>query len=182
MSNRYLSKSQLSELTGFDRRTVRERLADLQPSIRPEGANGKGHYYDTREALPLLYKAATSNDVSKQLNEESLRYERGRADRIEIEVAKLRGELVGIEEVAKTVEKQYTFVRSQLRSIPSKLAKPVTLAPDANVVHKLITDAIDECLTELTADINYSAQVAAIEAEANNIEQIQTEPEGEEPI
>lgn len=148
---RYLSINQLHEITGKDRRTITKRLAELDAQPGPN--NGK--YYDSREALKLLYGSGAQSH-EKQLMEEQLNYERARAEKIRLEVDKLKGSLVPIDDVASIVEKEYAYVRAQLLSIPSKMAKPLANINDPQVVKDNLDEAIAEVLGELTADQKYA--------------------------
>ena len=57
------STNRLSELTGMDVRTIKRRLATLQPTVQ-----GRAHTYESRDALPLLYGAQDS--AAFDLNQE----------------------------------------------------------------------------------------------------------------
>ena len=76
-----LSISQLAAVTGFDRRTVRQRLAGLEPVE----TSGRELRYESREALAQLYTGD-----SLELNRERA----PQSERIEMEKAVTRGELV----------------------------------------------------------------------------------------
>lgn len=154
MSLRYLTMNQMSEITGIDRRTVKKRVAHLKVH---KGA-GKGHYYDAHEALPALYHGEGGGNIDQKLQAEQLKYDAARAELKQLEVAKLRGQVVPVEDVAKVVEKEYSFVRQQIRALPSKLAMPLALVSDPNQIHEMLQHSVDECLTELTADVKYEQQ------------------------
>lgn len=157
---RFLTISQLAELTSLARETVRKRLGDLEP-VKGEGNT---YRYDTHLALPRLYKApGTKQEIDKAMAEESLLLERARREKIELDVKRMRGEYVSIEETCKAVEKEYSFVRSQLRSLPSKLAKPLSIIMDPHVVQTTIEEAINECLEELVADQKYEEILDEVE-------------------
>lgn len=152
MNLREMSVNQLSELTGKDRRTIKERLG----STKPVREDKRGQYFDTRAALNLIFSSAGSpKGIEKQLALESLGLEKARREKIEIEVAKMRGDLVNIEDVAKVVERQYSIIRAQFRALPSKLAKLLSMISDPHEVFKIIQDEVNQVLTELTADKKY---------------------------
>lgn len=146
---RFLSLSQMSEATGFDRRTIKERLAQLTPKVE-----GRSHLYDAREALPLLYRASQDNDKanSRRLLEEQLRYETERADKIALQNTKLRGGVVSIEEVAGVVEGEYAAVKAALLSIPYKSAGELATMDNVIEIKKLLDGLLNEALSELSAD------------------------------
>jgi phage terminase Nu1 subunit (DNA packaging protein) len=149
MNLRFLSINQLSELTGKDRRTIKDRLTD----VPAHSEDKRGSYYDTHIALERIFEPKkTVGGMERQLLTEELRLEKARADKMELEVQEMHGRLVPVEDVVKAVEREYTFVRSQFRALPSKLAKPLSMITDPNQVYTRLTEAVDECLSELTAD------------------------------
>lgn len=172
MSLRYLSISQLSEVTGKDRRTISKRLA----SIQPHSDEGRAYKYDAAVALDLIFASDSVQGMDKQLLKAQLGLELGKQAKIEIEVAKLRGELIPLGEIVKAVEKEYANVRAQLRAIPSKLAKILSMVTDPNEVYLRLTESIDETLTELTADKEFADKQKLMEAKTD-AEIIPTAPE-----
>ena len=151
MSLRLLSISQLSEVTGKDRRTITKRLA----GVEPHSTEGRAVIYSAPEAISLIMASDTVAGLDKKLLQAEVGLEIARQAKMEIEVGKLRGELVSVEDVAKAVEKEYSFVRAQFRSIPSKLAKPLSMVQEPNEVYKQLDEAINDCLAELTVDKKY---------------------------
>lgn len=160
MNYRHLTMNHLAELTGMDRRTVKKKLGNL----KVHKGDGNGHYYDTLEALPILFSVESGDSINKQMNEEALRHERAKREKVELQNGKMRGELIPIGEVASVVERQYSVVRATIRTLPSKLAKTLSLISDPHEVHALLSEAVDECLVELTADETYEQQRADIES------------------
>lgn len=151
MTLHQLSITQLHELTGIDRRTVKKRLDKLAPIAGPRGAM----LYNPQEALPLLYKGSDSpEDASQALLDAQLRYEEARADKMRLEADKMAGLQVAIEDVAKAIEKEYTYVRATLYAMPSKLAKGLAFEEDAAVIQTQLHAAVDEALAHLQADTN----------------------------
>lgn len=152
MNLRYLNMSQLSEVTGVDRRTVKSRLEGVEPYRK----NGQAVEYDAREVIPLVIGVEKADDknIYKQLQKEQIRTERAKAEKIELEVAKTKGELVSIEDVCRTVGKEYTYVRSSILSLPVKLAKSISLENDPAVCRSMLKQEVDEILKHLQADIN----------------------------
>jgi len=152
----------MSEATGFDRRTIKERLAQLTPKVE-----GRSHLYDAREALPLLYETNEANQTAndRRLREEQLRYEIERADKMALQNAKLRGEVVSIEEVAGVVESEYAAVKAALLSIPYKSAGELAVMDNVIEIKKLLDGLLNEALSELSADNQATAQDAGPEVD-----------------
>jgi hypothetical protein len=167
MSLRYLSISQLSEITGKDRRTISKRLAATQP----HSVNGRAQLYDAAEAIQIIYVSDSVEGMDKKLLRTELAIEEERLTKLKLENGKASGELVLLEEVAKVVEKEYSYVRANIRSLASRLAKPLAMIDDANIVFSRLAEAVDEVLAELTADQVYQAK-----AEDAKLEPLQEQP------
>lgn len=152
MNLRYLSMTQLSEVTGVDRRTVKNRLAELKPIKTVANAI----IYDAHMALPLVLRTSdkSASQVEKQMAEEQLRFEKARADKMSLEVQKMQGEVVNIEDVARTVSKEYSYVRAAILSIPAKRAKALALEDDPAVIQSTLLEDVNEVLAHLQADAN----------------------------
>jgi phage terminase Nu1 subunit (DNA packaging protein) len=154
MSMRYLSITQISEMCGLDRRTIKKRLASIKVHMK----EGKAHLYDMFEANSMLYGTSTLDDtnVIAQMSREELRLQIAKADEKEMHVGQLRAELVSIEDVASTVEREYGAVRAGLLSIPSKVSQDLVIMDDFIKIKNLLEDAVNEVLTELSADKSYA--------------------------
>jgi len=148
--SRLFSIRDLIDITRKSDKTIKKKLETLAPTPGPKGAK----LYDSAQALALIY--ADVGDLSTERAKLTVLQQ----EKLEIEIAKIKGEVVAIEDVAKTVEKEYSFVRAHIRQLPSKLAKPLSMVTDPHEVHAAISEAVDECLTELTADATYAKQVA----------------------
>lgn len=152
MSNiRYLTQSHLAELTGKDRATVRKRLEGLEPHSQ----DGRAKYFDAHVALPMILLIENTAGIDRQLQEEKLRYETARADRMELEVSKRKGELVEVESIGQAVEKEYTSIRAGFLALGVKLAAPLALECTPAHVKLTIDTAVNEVLGELLLDKKY---------------------------
>lgn len=160
MSLHQLSISQLSEITGKDRRTITKRLA----GIEPQSGKGRAILYDAPEAIEAIFVSDSVEGMDKKLLRVQLAVEEERLQKLRIENGRALGELVPVEQVAKAVEKEYSFIRSQIRSIPSKMAKPLSMVTDPNEVYSRLQAAVDECLTELTMDAKYEQAQQQLDA------------------
>lgn len=144
-----MTMNQLVELTGKTFRTIKKRLEPLAP-VREAG---NASYYNTKDALALLYPT-----IASEMAQENLMLERARREKAQIEVGKMRGELIPVGDIAKVLGTQFGFLRAQIRSIPSKSAKPLSMISDPHEVYNRLTEMVDECLSELTADAKYKLE------------------------
>ena len=82
------SINELSEITGYDRRTIKKKLEDL-PFV--DGKKG-AHRYESSEALPLIYavdglEAARAKQALSQASLNKVREEKLRRERIPLQMA-----------------------------------------------------------------------------------------------
>jgi hypothetical protein len=159
MSLRYLSISQLSEITGKDRRTVSKRLAALVPQT----TKGNAQLYSAPEAIETIFVSDSVEGMDKKLIRVQLAIEEEKLQKIKIENGVSLKELVPVEDVAKAVEKEYSIVRSQIRALPSKMAKPLSMVTEPNEIYSRLQEAVDEVLLELTADAQYESAKQKLE-------------------
>lgn len=147
MSERYKNISQMAEMFDLDRGTVTKRLKN----IKPFKSEAKLKVYDMKEAAKAVLDFQ-GLPTDKQLALESYRFEKARADKIELEVREREGLLVPIRDVAKVVGNEYANVRTRLLSIPTRCAKDLSLESDPTAVRDRISEEVNEALAELTAD------------------------------
>lgn len=147
-----LSMSQLAEITGFDRRTVKARLSGIKAQNGPKGAL----IYDSTVALPILYAQDAESDLERQILQENLRKERAEAEIREMKASSLRKELVPIEDVATVVEKEYAAVRAAMLALPSKVSQEIASMDDVLKIKILLEDNVNEALAELSADTRFA--------------------------
>ena len=140
------SISELSHLTGMDRRRIRGLLCDMPASKGAKGAL----MFESVEALPQLYLSPGDAD-SFDLTAERARLAHHQANRAELEANLLAGSLIQIEAVADVVGEEYANARSRLLAIPSRAA-PQVIGLSIVAVKALLDDMIFEALDELTAD------------------------------
>jgi hypothetical protein len=146
--SRQLSVRDLCDITGKGDKTIKAKLADLVPSPGPKGAK----LYPSDQALALIYTSAGD-----------LNTERAHLTKVQREIAEkkldvLNGKLFSIDDIAKEVRKNYATIRAQFRSIPSSLAKPLSMVNDPAEIHTRLDSAINEVLAELSADTKYETQ------------------------
>lgn len=141
------SISELSHLTGMDRRRITRLLADLPSQKGKKGAR----LYESTEALPMLYLAPGEHDTY-DLTQERARLAHHQANKAAIEEEVYRGEYARIEDVAELVGGEYSNVRVKLLAIPVKLAPRILGLDDPATARALLEDSITEALEELACD------------------------------
>lgn len=95
-----------------------------------------------------LEVGVVSIDVARQ------RKTAAEAELAEIELAKARADVVGIEDVAKQWDTILTGVRTRLLAMPTKVAPMVAPETDQSLVKEVIEDAVHTALGELAAGLS----------------------------
>lgn len=73
------------------------------------------------------------------------------ADKAEMEVAEMRGQLVPVDQIADSLHGAIVIMKTRLAAIPAKVAPIAHAAPSVAAAEKLIRDQVDEALAELGA-------------------------------
>lgn len=171
MSLDFLSISDLAKLTKKDRRTVSSRLESLSPSK----VQGKAVLYSSLEALtaifrvdfeksgPVKIESSSPEGAENSEKQAKARIANAKAEKIEMELDHLRGELVKTSDILSEVEKEYTRVRTAFRSLGPKNAKQLSVMDKAEDIAELLHNAVNEILTELSADDSKNIPLPVIE-------------------
>lgn len=112
--------------------------------------------YESTVALPMLYICPTESD-NLDLTAERARLAHFQANKTELEAAKMKRELIEVEEVAEIVGNDYANMRANLLSLPTKLAPQLVGIEDIAQGQALIEQGVYSALQELSADEVYSA-------------------------
>jgi phage terminase Nu1 subunit (DNA packaging protein) len=104
-----------------------------------------------RQYIKRLQDMAAGRAAAGDLDlaEERARLAKEQADAKEMENAVARGELVSIEDVAVSIEKQFTKVRTKLLGIPTKVAPEAHACATVKEVQAIVEQAIIEALNDL---------------------------------
>ena len=127
-------------------------MADLPAEKGRKGAM----LYESTVALPMLYICPTESD-NLDLTAERARLAHFQANKTELEAAKMKRELIEVEEVAEIVGNDYANMRANLVSLPTKLAPQLVGIEDIAQGQALIEQGVYSALQELSADEVYSA-------------------------
>jgi hypothetical protein len=72
------------------------------------------------------------------------------AEKVEIEIATMRGELVSVRQVEMAWSEILSIVKTRLLSIPSSVSPLVMVETDVHSVQSILQEAIEDALTELS--------------------------------
>lgn len=142
-----LSLAQLETITGCAFKTIKRRLGALPP-VRTDG---KTLYFNPHMALPMIYEVGADKERGvKPLDNERARLAKSQADRSEIEVARMRAELVPAVEIEKAWNDLATAFRAKILSLPTKLAPKLAGRNAIAEIQGVLCDALEEALAELS--------------------------------
>lgn len=112
-------------------------------------------YYSTlverqkAEIASLRAQIANAEGSSANKSDEDARLAKAKADKAEMEVAEMRGELIPAGQVAETLHGAIVIMKTRLNGIPAKAAPLAHGAPSVAAAEKVIRDHVDEALAEL---------------------------------
>jgi len=148
MSTTYPVKT-IAKLLDLTERRVQQLARD---GVIPKADNGR---YDLVQAvrgyIKYLRDRAQGNGAPADAHAERARLTRLKADREEIELFQLRGELVPVDEAAALLEQVIVACRSRILAIPTRAAPLVARKRKAAEVREILTRVTDEALHELAA-------------------------------
>lgn len=135
-----LSITQLGELTGRARETIRKRLNGLKPVAK----DGKTIWYAPREALPLLFKKG-----GLDLTDERARLAKEQADAQELKNAISRGDLVLPDATDHATIALATAISARFQALGTRLAPTLAAEGKAAGCQEIVDEAVRQALLEL---------------------------------
>lgn len=138
------TQSKLAAELGMDRRTVGRKLTGLDPHRKTK----RGEYYWLRDVLDHLVVQERGDDLD--LHQEQAKLAEKRREKIELENSELRGELCRVSDIEHYWSEVLSNVKAKMRAIPHNTAHRVMAAGALSEALKILEDAVDECLSELS--------------------------------
>lgn len=135
------SLNSLQELTGFDRRTIKPRLATLTPEKGPKGAL----LYWSQEALPLIYERGEGSVYDIERERARLLHHQANIAALDQQVKEKQ--LIPADVVLHNWQDIAANVRARLLAIPPQLAATCANSSRESVQEKataLIRQALEE--------------------------------------
>lgn len=152
-----VSYSELSRLTGKTYRIIRSRLEAARVKPIESGEKGKSYTWDSVTALEAIYSNVSfaDNGVERDFDfeKERARAEKERADKLELENARRRGELLEAAEVGRELSTVLVSFKTKLSGLPSRLS---AMVDDPEERRRLFIEAkaiVDEALIDMAKGI-----------------------------
>ena len=145
---RICNQRELSEITGVSQVSLWTWGKEGMPLLRA-GATGEENQYDTEAVIRWMI----DREVAKLGREDQKeRLARLQGDKIEMELAVSRGELVPAAMIEPTWSSIVTAVRQALLSIPVRLAPLLEVTPGVDAKRALIEEEVHDVLLKLSSD------------------------------
>ena len=114
--------------------------------LKPVAARGQERLY----YLPEVINIRMGGDGTRlDPGQERARLHKARREQIETDLRKEKGELVEVEEVLATFEKEIAIVRQYFLALPSKVARPLAHTHTAKEAEAIVRDALYRAMENL---------------------------------
>lgn len=155
LKNGRITTKELADKLGVTDQWIRD-LSDRGILNPAETSSGGTRYFDTETAL-LEYIAyqkdqidnATDKATKDLIAQQELRFKRARADKMELEIAELSGQLHRTEDVEAITSEIIAGMRSAMLALPGRLAVDAAEAKTASEASAVIKAGVDETLNAL---------------------------------
>lgn len=170
-----MTKKELATIAGYTYR----RLYDIDRDL-PEGkklfVTGEGGKYDLSIFVQkwVEYNVATESSVAYDLEEVKAKHEVVKTQKTELEVARMRGQLIDIQDVRRLWGDIANTVTQNMLHLPSKLAPMLQMLDNVEVISSIIDEEIRKTLTGIseTPLPDYAADGNAEESEGEDEEEV----------
>ena len=135
----------MADWTGKARKTVADRLADLAPIDR----NNRNAFYDSRQALPILYGVDDERKGRLDLSQERAKLSQTQRERVQLDVQRLRGELLAAADVEAAWSDCIGAFRARMLALPIRIAQTAISATSVKEIEAEARKEIDAALEEL---------------------------------
>jgi phage terminase Nu1 subunit (DNA packaging protein) len=141
-----VNKQRLQTILGRDHKTLLKWQKEGMP-VEKQGKRGESSSYDTEKVIDWLIKRA--NDTDSELERARIRSINAQADKTEIEVETMRGNLIPLEAMHGMWSDVLAAFRARILSIPSRLTPQLASIRDPKKIERLLKETHNEALQEL---------------------------------
>lgn len=162
-----VNKRKLSEIVGVSERSLTEWQKEGLPVSEKNKWRGASNFYDTEEVVKWMVARGAGRKSGSDLEGERVRLTKSQADKTELEVEVLRGNLIATEEVELLWSNLVLNFRGRILGIASKLAVQL-VGKKTSEIEKILKNAHVEALIELSENVeskpNESKSITTTEA------------------
>lgn len=147
----YLTKKELATIVGYTYR----RLHDIDMSLPDNGklfVKGEGGKYDLALFVQrwVQYNVDNETDGDQTLDEVKAKHEIVKTRKTELEVARLEGKLVDVNEIRRLWGGVANTVMQNMLRLPSKVSPRLVMMKDAEIIAGIIDKEIRDTLTQIS--------------------------------
>lgn len=147
----YLTKKELATIAGYTYR----RLHDIDMSLPDNGklfVKGEGGKYDLALFVQrwVQYNVNNETEGDQTLDEVKAKHEIVKTRKTELEVARLEGKLVDVNEIRRLWGGVANTVMQNLLRLPSKVSPRLVMMKDAEIIAGIIDKEIRDTLTQIS--------------------------------
>lgn len=141
-----VNKRDLAEIIGVSERALTDWQREGLPVVY-SGERGESNQYDTEQVIAWMI----ARELAKvQVESQKDRLSRLQGDKVELEIAEKRGQLVPVEHIEPAWNAMVTSARSFLRSQPDRLAHLLEVTDGVDAKRDLLMEAFDDALRKLS--------------------------------
>lgn len=146
----FLTKKELATIAGYTYR----RLHDIDMGLPDNGklfVKGEGGKYDLALFVQRWVQYNVDNETSddQTLDEVKAKHEIVKTRKTELEVARLEGKLVDVQEIRRLWGGVANTVMKNMIRLPSKVAPRLVMMKDAEMISQIIDAEIRDVLTQI---------------------------------
>lgn len=145
-----VTKQEFARIIGSGGSNIDNYVAEGMPGYTAAPSRGHIAKVELELAVPWLIKRAKGQDVRKALDEARTRLADEQQRRTELDVRRMKGELIDVERVERTWTRLVANFRARILGMPSKLAGVLVGVHEPNVIRDRIEDECNQALGELT--------------------------------
>lgn len=146
-----VTRQEIADLFGVSHTTVDAWLKRGLPVIQ-RGSKGKAWVINTAEVSAWLeQRAKESAPGGEQADERELKRRKLAAEtaKVELELARVRGEVVPLRQLERALANAFAEVKTNLRSVPSRVATAIIGEESETRIKAVILKEIDQALETL---------------------------------
>jgi phage terminase Nu1 subunit (DNA packaging protein) len=151
----------------MDRRTLNSKLEGLKPASETKTKRGIDRKYFVRDVVDAIWARGSGEAEYLDPDQERARKDKETADKLAMENALRRRQLVDIASVSLVWIDQMAGMRAKLLSMPTKLGPQLLHVTDARIVADKIQDEVYAALNEL-AELSFDSEETTGEGSAHS--------------
>lgn len=145
-----VTKQEFARIIGVGLTNIDNYVAEGMPGYTAAPSRGHVAKVELELAVPWVIKRAKGQDVRKALDEARTRLADEQQKRTELDVRRLKGELIEVERVEQVWTRLASNFKARILGMPSKLAGVLVGISEPNVIRDRIEDECNQALGELT--------------------------------